>query len=82
MGIAVMRVTTSTLFQRWHRLVRPGDTHDYTPSLIHFVLSNPLVDVALIGMRSAERVDQNVAIVEDMTGRLDLDELFSFYTSG
>jgi hypothetical protein len=40
------------------------------------VLSNPLTDVAIVGMRSAQRVEQNCAITDDLAGRIDLDELY------
>ena len=36
------------------------------------MLSNPLVDVALVGMRSAQRVRENVAIVNDIASRIDI----------
>ena len=39
----------------------------------------PLIDVALIGMRSIERVDANVALVNDTSGRMDLDEVHRHY---
>jgi predicted aldo/keto reductase-like oxidoreductase len=79
MGIATMRAPTSGTFQRWIKMIRPGDTFDYTPALIQFVFSNPLVDVALIGMRSAERVEQNVAIMDDLTGRVDVSAVHTRY---
>ncbi len=79
LGIAAMRPTTSGLFQKWIQNVRPGDNYDYTPALIQFVFSNPLVDVVLVGMRSAARVEQNVALLEDADGRIDIEELFSYY---
>ncbi|MDR1950563.1 MAG: aldo/keto reductase [Spirochaetaceae bacterium] len=72
LGIAAMRSAGSGAFQRWMKLIRPDDTFDYGPALIQFVLSNPLVDVALVGMRSPERVRQNVAIANDMAGRIDI----------
>jgi aryl-alcohol dehydrogenase-like predicted oxidoreductase len=62
MGIVTMRSATSGLFQRWMRLIDPDNTRDYTPELIRFVLSNRLIDVALVGMRSAAEVERNVAI--------------------
>jgi aryl-alcohol dehydrogenase-like predicted oxidoreductase len=71
LGIAAMRVPTSGTFQRWMRMIRPEDSFDYGPALIQFVLSNPLVDVALVGMRSPERVRQNVAVANDLAGRID-----------
>lgn len=75
LGIAVMRATTSGTFQRWIQQVNPANTFDYTPALIQFVLSNPLVDVALIGMRDAATVEQNVAICNDMEGRMNLHDI-------
>jgi len=53
-------------------MVNPENTFDYTPALIQFVLSNPLVDVALVGMRSAQRVRENVDIVNDIASRIDI----------
>ena len=75
LGIAGMRAVSSGTFQRWIGMIRPDDDFDYGPALIQFVLSNPLVDVVLVGMRSPERVRQNVAIVNDMAGRIDLKAL-------
>jgi hypothetical protein len=56
-------------------MVNPTDAHDYTPDLIRFVLSNTLVDVALVGMRTAREVEQNVAVEADMAARIDLAAL-------
>lgn len=81
MGIITMRTTTSGLFQRWIRQIRPDDDFDYTPALIQFVLSNPLVDTALIGMRSPAEVRQNCAICDDLGGRIDLDDFHQRYRS-
>lgn len=79
LGIAVMRATTSGTFQRWMQMVRPEDTFDYTRALIQFVLSNRYVDVALIGMRTPERVLQNIEIMDDVAGRVDIDAIHSRY---
>ena len=79
MGIVTMRAPTSGTFQRWIQMVNPENTFNYSRALIQFVLSNPLVDVALIGMRSAARVVENVEICNDMTGRIDLDEVHKRY---
>ena len=79
LGIVVMRAPTSGTFQRWIKMVNPANTFDYTPALIQFVLSNPLVDVALIGMRSEKRVIENVQIVNDIRGRINLDDLHRRY---
>lgn len=75
MGIIIMRAATSLIFQKWIKKVNPANTFDYTPALIQFTLSNPLVDVVLVGMRTAERVIENVAICEDRSARIDIDEL-------
>ena len=79
MGIVTMRTVTSGLLQKWIRWVDPDNTFDYTPALLQFVLSNPIVDVALVGMRSVEEVEANVRIAEDLEGRIDLEMLHSKY---
>ncbi len=79
LGIATMRAPTSGTFQRWIRMVNPANTFDYTRALIQFVLSNPHVDVALIGMRTARRVIENVEICNDTSGRIDLSKLHTRY---
>lgn len=79
MGIATMRAPTSGIFQKWIRMVNPENTFDYTRALIQFVLSNPYVDVALVGMRTVERVIENVDICNDKKGRIDLNELHERY---
>ena len=79
MGIATMRTTTSGIFQKWMRMIRPDDIFDYTRALIQFVLSNKLVDVALVGMRTPDEVLRNIEIVEDKSGRIDLDILHERY---
>jgi aryl-alcohol dehydrogenase-like predicted oxidoreductase len=79
LGIAAMRAPTSGTFQRWMKMIRPDDTFDYTRALIQFVLSNPLVDVVLVGMRSAGRVRENVEIAEDLSGRVDISKVHGRY---
>jgi len=79
MGIIAMRSTTSGIFQKWVRKVNPEDSFDYTASLIQFELSNPLVDVALVGMRDPRIVDANAMIADDLSGRIDIEELFKRY---
>ncbi len=74
-----MRGLTSGIFQRWIRLVNPRDDFDYTASLLQFVLSNPLIDVALVGMRTQAEADENVAIWRDESGRIDVNALWARY---
>jgi aryl-alcohol dehydrogenase-like predicted oxidoreductase len=76
-----MRAPTSGTFQRWMKMIRPDDDFDYGPALVQFVLSNPLVDVVLAGMRSAARVRQNVEIVNNTAGRVNLDEVHGRYVN-
>jgi hypothetical protein len=77
-----MRTFTSGIFQKWIRLANPTDRFDYTPALIQFVLSNPLIDVALVGMRTPEEVDANVATWRDEAGRIDVTALWTRYVDG
>lgn len=79
MGIITMRSLTSGLLQKWIQQVNPANDFDYTPALLQFVLSNPLVDVALVGMRTPAEVKANVQICENMAGRLDVTELHKRY---
>jgi hypothetical protein len=79
MGVVTMRSMTSGTLQNWIQMVNPDNTFDYNTALLQFVLSNPLVDVALVGMRDVAIVEQNVAIAEDLDGRISLDELHKRY---
>ncbi len=79
MGIVTMRGLTSGVFQKWMSDVRPHDAFDYSVALLQFVLSNPLVDVALVGMRTPGEVDRNIAVLQDASGRVDLDGLHEKY---
>ena len=75
MGIVTMRSLTSGIFQKWMRMIQPDNTFDYSKALIQYVLSNPLVDTALLGMRSVAQVEENVAVCLDTAHRIDLAEL-------
>jgi aryl-alcohol dehydrogenase-like predicted oxidoreductase len=81
MFIVTMRTITSSIFQRWIRLANPADNFDYTPALIQFVLSNRLIDVALVGMRTAEDVDGSLAAWRDLAGRIDVEALWGRYVT-
>jgi hypothetical protein len=76
-----MRTITSSIFQRWIRMANPADTFDYTAALIQFVLSNKLIDVALVGMRTPADVDANLATWRDLSGRIDVDALWGRYVT-
>jgi uncharacterized protein len=75
MGVVTMRSLTASVFQRWMKVVRPDDDFDYSPALLQFVLSNKLIDVALVGMRTPEEVDKNIAVLNDTANRFDLDDI-------
>jgi len=75
LGVAAMRTATSGIFQKWVQTVNPGNTFNYHPALVQFVLSNPLVHVALLGMRSVREVEENAAICDDLSGRIDIQAL-------
>lgn len=75
MGVVTMRSLTSGVFQRWMSAIRPDDHFDYSAALMQFTLSNPLIDVALAGMRTPDEVDRNMAVLNDKSGRIDLEEL-------
>jgi len=79
MGVVTMRTLTSGILQKWIQQVNPANTFDYTPALLQFVLSNPLVDVALVGMRTPAEVERNVAIWQDTRGRISLTHLHEKY---
>ena len=79
LGTVIMRTLTSGLFQKWIQSVNPGNTFNYNPALLQYVLSNPLADVALIGMRGIEQVRENAAVCDDLSGRINLTELHKRY---
>jgi len=78
-GTVTMRTTTSGIFQEWIETVNPDAEFDYRPALVQFVLSNPLVDVALVGMRDPGVVEANADLVADTDGRIDIEALFERY---
>ena len=81
MGIVTMRPLTSGIFQKWLKQVFGEKMQDKThqqrlrQALLSFVLSNPMVDSVLVGMRTAEDVIDNVAVCENPSLKIDLDWL-------
>lgn len=76
MGIILMRPMTSNVFQRLMTQTFPQiDRMDVGKLLLNYVLSDPFVDVALIGMREPRFVDINNAISDDVQARIDLKAL-------
>jgi uncharacterized protein len=77
MGIVTMRSLTSGIFQKlmcqaFPETMGPVDLDRFC---LNYVLSNPLVDVAIAGMRRAAEVEANAALSEDAETRLDLAAL-------
>jgi aryl-alcohol dehydrogenase-like predicted oxidoreductase len=79
MAAVTMRTATSGTLQPWLRMVNPADAFDYTPALIQFVLSNPRVGVALVGMRDAAEVAANVRLWRDVGGPIEIAALHARY---
>lgn len=81
MFTVAMRTITSSIFQRWVRMANPGNEFDYTGALIQFVLSNRLIDVALVGMRTEGDVVANLAEWRAIEQRIDVDALWGRYVT-
>ena len=76
MGVILMRPLTSGVFQRLMAARFPQiPTAEVGRLLLDYVLSDPFVDVALIGMRDPALVEINNAISDDVASRIDLDAL-------
>ncbi len=76
MGIVVMRPLTSGIFQRLMARAFPQLAEaDLSQFLLSYVLSNPLVDVAIVGMRRAREVERNSEISDTPELRVDLEEV-------
>src|SRR5712692_4387766 len=72
-----MRTLTSGVFQQLMRRSFPEAMAgiDLDRFLLNFALSNPFIDVALVGMRRPEEVEANNALSDDASARLDLAAL-------
>lgn len=77
MGVVTMRTLTSGVFQKLLTQALPGRVppDEVDRLLLGYVLSNPKVSVALVGMRRPEEVDRNNALSGDAGARLDLEAL-------
>ncbi len=79
MGTLTMRTMTSGVFQRWIEQVGAPRDFDWPGALLGFVLSHPQVDVALVGMRTAEEVDRNADVVDRSLFRVDMAAVHDGY---
>ncbi len=76
MGIVLMRPLTSGVFQRLMSRAFPHlSKADLSRFCLNYVLSDPYVDVALVGVRDPRLVEVNNAISDDLSSRLDLAEV-------
>lgn len=75
-GIVTMRSLTSGTFQKiMRRSFSQLEGADLDGFLLNYNLSNPLLDVVLVGMRRAEEVERNIALVDDTDARVDPEDL-------
>jgi predicted aldo/keto reductase-like oxidoreductase len=80
MGIILMRPLTSGVFQRLMAEAFPEiDVLDVGRLLLNCVLSDPYVDVALVGVREPRFVELNNEISDDVASRIDLAALHDRY---
>jgi predicted aldo/keto reductase-like oxidoreductase len=80
MGVILMRPLSSGVFQRLMADAFPEiDVLDVGRLLLNYVLSDPYVDVALVGMREPRFVDLNNEISDDVASRIDLAALHDRY---
>lgn len=76
-GVVLMRPLSSGIFQKLMRAARPDiDQYvDLNALALNYVLSDPNISTAIVGMRRAEEVERNNAVSDAVEGRLDLDWL-------
>lgn len=81
MGVVTMRSLSSGVFQKLLTEQVPGIGRqvDLYALALGFVLSNPYVDSAIVGMRTTPEVERNIQLVEQRAFRLDLAALHQRY---
>jgi aryl-alcohol dehydrogenase-like predicted oxidoreductase len=80
MGVILMRPLTSGVFQRLMAEAFPEiDVLAVGRLLLNYVLSDPYVDVALVGVREPRFVELNNEISDDVASRIDLAKLHDRY---
>lgn len=77
LGVVLMRPLSSGIFQKLMRAARPDiDQYvDLNALALKYVLSDPNVSTAIVGMRRAAEVERNNAISDAVEQRLDLEWL-------
>jgi predicted aldo/keto reductase-like oxidoreductase len=80
MGVILMRPLTSGVLQRLMAQAFPEiDVLDVGRSLLNHVLSDPSVDVALVGMREPRFVELKNEISDDVASQIDLTKRHDRY---
>jgi hypothetical protein len=81
LGVVTMRSLSSGVFQRLlaEQIAGIEQLVDPYAVALGFVLSNPYVDSAIVGMRTTQEVERNVDLVERHVHRLDLEALHQRY---
>jgi hypothetical protein len=81
LGVVTMRSLSSGVFQRLltEQIAGIEQLVDPYALALGFVLSNPYVDSAIVGMRTTQEVERNVDLVERRVHRLDLEALHQRY---
>jgi aryl-alcohol dehydrogenase-like predicted oxidoreductase len=80
LGVVTMRSLSSGVFQKLLSVAMPSiaDQVDLYSVALRFVLSNPYLDCALVGMRTAAEAERNAALAADGT-RFDVVDLHRRY---
>ena len=80
-GIVVMRPLSSGVFQRLMAAACPGieTRYDLSEVALNFVLSDPRVSTAIVGLRRVEEVERNAVLSDDAARRLDLRQIHERY---
>jgi aryl-alcohol dehydrogenase-like predicted oxidoreductase len=81
MGVVTMRSLSSGVFQKWlaEQIAGVDKLVDPYALALGFVLSNPYIDAAIVGMRTPEEVVKNVGLVDRRVHRVDLEALHKRY---
>jgi aryl-alcohol dehydrogenase-like predicted oxidoreductase len=84
MGVVTMRSLSSGVFQKLIAGAAPAVAAqvDLYALALGFVLSNPRVNAAIVGMRTVAEVETNVRLVEANAFRIDLEALHRRYVAG
>ncbi len=77
LGVVLMRPLSSGIFQKLMRAAHPNidQVLDLYAVALNYVLSDPNISTAIVGMRRIEEVERNNAMSDALEQRLDLDWL-------